>query len=347
MRIVIKSLKEISYEICVPSDNSTVMELKQIIENSFKFDKNSVKILFNGSVLENSLSLFDYGIKEDNVLIMMNLKPKVISKIVEEVKDVKNTETKKKSIESFSYPIETKVLVEMGFSIEQAQLSLEASKGDINLAIEFIEKGLSDNNKELIGEKEEEHEEEHEEELEEEHEEEHDEDDQQEETPIKVLENIASIVKFLSKNDPNEIQNVLISLNQHHPEMIDLITENEAEFNKLVSKPVNDEDIRAYKRFQGEDLNNETENSKEENKEDIKNVEDDDNENNEKKTNIKLSEEDYDAVQRLKSFGFSEEDSVEAYFAFDKNDNLAANFLYESKNKETDDFYIDCKSFIK
>jgi UV excision repair protein RAD23 len=43
-----------------------------------------------------------------------------------------------------------------------------------------------------------------------------------------------------------------------------------------------------------------------------------------------VSEEEMNAIERLAEFGFSKERAAEAYFSCDKNEELAANFLFES-----------------
>lgn len=336
MNIIIKSLKQVPYEVTVPSGNCTVHELKQIVANTYNFDKNSIKFLFNGTVLENSHSMTEYGIKEDHVLIMINVKPKIISpeKIAEEVKLEKITHPKKEDHENSIYANEVNILREMGFPLEKAENCLSASKGDINLALEYIENGVPDNEEELIEENEEKDENESQPQAED------------DESPLKVLENIASVVKLLCKNDSNQIHNVLVNLNRNHPETIDLITENEAEFKNLVTKPVTNEDIAAYQRFQEEELNNYNESDQSNDEDGIKNETDNNNNDNNENNNINLSEEDYNAVQRLKYLGFSDVDACQAYFAFDKNENLAANFLYENKQKDSDDLYTECNNLI-
>ena len=44
---------------------------------------------------------------------------------------------------------------------------------------------------------------------------------------------------------------------------------------------------------------------------------------------IQLSEEENAAIERLQALGFDKARAVEAYFACDKNEELAANFLLE------------------
>jgi len=162
-----------------------------------------------------------------------------------------------------------------------------------------------------------------------------------------LLENIASIVKVMTSSNSSDVQNIISTLNENHPEMIDLITENEQEFKNLISQPITQQDIILYKHFLGEDVENEGENSVEFNEEEpIQNDEQNDvvEENNNEETEINLSKIDYDAVQRLRILGFNEIDACQAYFAFDKNEDLAAEFLYENKNE--DDVFINYENNI-
>ena len=53
---------------------------------------------------------------------------------------------------------------------------------------------------------------------------------------------------------------------------------------------------------------------------------------------IRLTKEESDAVKRLQSLGnFSQAEAVQAYLACDKNEEMAANFLFEQKMREEDE----------
>jgi UV excision repair protein RAD23 len=48
---------------------------------------------------------------------------------------------------------------------------------------------------------------------------------------------------------------------------------------------------------------------------------------------INVSEEERDAIDRLCTLGFERELAIQAYFACDKNEELAANFLFEQPDE--------------
>lgn len=52
---------------------------------------------------------------------------------------------------------------------------------------------------------------------------------------------------------------------------------------------------------------------------------------------IRVSQEEMDAINRLTSLGFPKHRAAEAYFACDKNEELAANFLFESGGQDEEE----------
>jgi len=337
MKLTIKSLKQIPYDVEVESDQVSIKDLKKEIENLHGFDHTTLKLVFNGVVLDDSKKLHEFNIKEANVIVMMNAKAKPVNVQKEEVKiedkqvdkslnqntssniQTQNT-TKIEPIKNTErdYSSQVKTLLEFGFPKEECEAAVKAAKGDVNIATEFLLNGIPNN---LYPD---------------EHEGVSINEGLDSNSPSALLKNIASVVKVLCYNNPSQLQNILLTLQQNSPELMALIRENEEEFKNMIQQPITDNDMTAFQEFNrqatGESSSGQRENLSQ---------------SHDGRDVIKLNKQDYDAVGRLKELGFSEMDAVQAFFACDKNEDAAANFLWENKLKEQDqEMFIDCKNPI-
>ena len=263
MKITIKNLKQVAFEVEVPSEKSTVLDLKKAIEDSHNFDATQLKLLFSGVVLEDSKTLEEYKINEGVTVIMMNTKVKVKNnepqssnqaqnsnqneEKKEEKKEDEKKEEKKPEPKPQPQPQENKYntqinsLVDMGFEKSQAEAAIKAAHGQIDLAVEFLYNGIPEgaNDNDLFVEEENQGQGEGEGEGEGEEE-------------MDPLKKIAGICKILCQNDPSKLTNILQNIQQSDPDLFSLINEKEDEFKNLLEQPVNQDDLRAFRSFQQE-----------------------------------------------------------------------------------------------
>jgi len=344
MKLTIKSLKQVVYPIEVESDQIEVLELKKQIEALHQFDHLNLNLVFNGSKLVDSKKLCEYNIKEDNVIIMMSSKVKPVNvnsqpQLQEEAKKEEKVENKPTTTSTSTnaqgqqahsaqstqpkpkkdYSGEVKMLMDMGFPKSESESAISAARGNINVAIEFLSNGIPDNlpvGDDEAGE------------------------DAEAQGETSALRNIASLVKILCQNDPSKFQNLLLSLQQTSPEIVELIQEHEAEFKELIQAPITEEDIRNFQAFNqsagmmGGMQGAQGAQSAGAQRAGSENV-------------IRLTKEEFDAVNRLKELGFNEREAVQAFFACDKNEELAANFLMENRIREQEEeLNIDCEFIL-
>jgi len=112
-------------------------------------------------------------------------------------------------------------------------------------------------------------------------------------------------MRQLLRRDPSMLQAVMQQLRQTNPELLELIQSNQDDFIRLINEP----DSAAAAPEGGGPAGGAGGLS-----EDMPGV-------------ISVSQQDKEAIDRLKALGFPEHLVVQAYFACDKNENLAANFL--------------------
>ena len=313
MKLIIKNLKQVVHEVEVKDNKITVKELKQEVEKVHSFDAINLKLLFNGVILEDTKTLEDYKINEESVLIMMNakVKPKNAPVVqpnqeakkevkVEQKKEVKPKEPKQQEVKDYTKEVGS--LVEMGFAKSEAEAAIKAAKGNVQLAIEFLYNGLpeeypipDEDDVEMNDVDEEEN----------------------QSSEIKELAKIASIIKVICVQQPNALEGILASIEEQDPQLMELIKQNEDAFRTLLNQPVTNQDIKNFQDFQ--------DNSQGGGYEERRNP----------PGTIELTKEEFEAVKRLREFGnFTDAEIVQAYFACDKNEELAVNLLFENKMNE-------------
>ena len=159
MRIILKNLKQVEYEIQIESNSITVKDLKKEIEKLYSFDSEQIKLLSGGMILDNAKALSEYNIKENSIIIMMNTKIKQISNQTNNLKNNDNNinnnnkvqiqnNSKQNNISEIlkdNLKIQIDSLVDMGFEKSQVEIAVKAANGRIDLAIEYLNNGIPDN----------------------------------------------------------------------------------------------------------------------------------------------------------------------------------------------------------
>lgn len=335
MKLILKTLKQQIHEVDVDDENSTVQDLKVLVEAKYGIEADTIKLVFNGNVLKNNATIKSNNISDGNTIVMIISKAKVQNKPEEPKVEVKpkpeekieqpkastsannpqvsteQTNVKKEPTASVpkDYSNEVKTLVEMGFPKEYAESAIKAAKGNVNIAIEFLYNGIPDvpADDEAIPEGEGE--------------------PTDATSPVELVKRVGSIVKILCANDPGQLQNIILELARSQPELVELIKQHEAVFKERISQPPNEEDYQIFQQFSaqhgfsrgGQGGAPSRGSSGQGGRQDV----------------IRLSKDEFEAVKRLKEFGFTEMEAAQAYFACDKNEELALNFLFEMKNQES------------
>ena len=304
MKIIVKNLKQVTYNVEIESDQKTVKDLKNEIEKIHGFDSNLMKLLHNGVVLEDSKTLENYNIKNENVVIMMNSKPKKAVSPPISAKTEKKDEQKEKENpkEDNSKNLSEKVssLVEMGYEKEKVEKALNASGGNIDKAIEYLTSGnIPDASSEN-------HHNQHNLNL-------GNNGSNNSSNLDPELKKNAILIKILCHNNPNKIVSILNNMKIKNPDILNKIKQHEEEFKNLLVSPITQEDINFYRSFQ-RDLRS----------------------GGRKK--IKLTKEESNTIKRLEELGnFSHAEVVQAFIACDKNEELTANYLFEQKLREEEE----------
>jgi UV excision repair protein RAD23 len=244
------------------------------------------------------------------------------------------------------YTKEIQQLLDMGFDKQKAFDAIQFSKGNVELAIDYLYNGKpkNDNNNSMdcnLGDDDNDSDRE-----------EHGEDF---EDTIYLLKNLSIIIILLSKEKGKPIEEIMAIIQKFNFRLFQFIKENEEEFKSYLSLTITDQGYELYENFKkGKEtfgylkfqykifdpnysdnniINNHIYNKNESLGNDLEEEIELDDDNNFNESHSKAKEEEKKAIKRLRELGnFSEEEAVQAYYCCDKNEELAANYLFEQIN---------------
>ena len=246
------------------------------------------------------------------------------------------------------YTKEIQQLLDMGFDKQKAFDAIQFSKGNVELAIDYLYNGKpkNDNNNSMdcnLGDDDNDSDRE-----------EHGEDF---EDTIYLLKNLSIIIILLSKEKGKSIEEIMAIIQKFNFRLFQFIKENEEEFKSYLSLTITDQGYELYENFKkGKEtfgylkfqykifdpnysdnniINNHIYNKNESLGNDLEEEIELEDDNNFNESHSKAKEEEKKAIKRLRELGnFSEEEAVQAYYCCDKNEELAANYLFEQANND-------------
>jgi hypothetical protein len=295
MKLRLKTIMNVQYELTVDNALITVECLKQEIEKKHHIHSTNLKLLYNGVVLSDYNTLRDYNINDNALIIMMINKLKPIN-TSNEVHVLEQQQQQQQQV----YHNECKTLVEMGFNNDDALSAITNTKGDVQLAIDNIVNGYCCNDNS-----------------------EHNSND-----TVMMLQKAASIIKVLCVEEPSGLDTVLQNIQQHDPILMEMISENEDKFKEMLSVPLNEKDIQIFEEYQKDNDNEDDSNCYSQ----VSHSQCDES-SSVYLQQIELTQEEVNAIGRLKELtGVNEDEIVQVYLACGKNEEVAASILMETRS---------------
>lgn len=287
MLITLKNLQQQTFKFDF-DESKTVLEFKEFIQEYVACPTDSQKLIYSGNFMEDHRTMESYKIVEDKFIVFMPSKPVTIPEPPKPTQATQPNPKAEEIIKTVSEPTtKTESILLTGNEYNEA---VETIMSMCETTREMTEQALhaSFNNPNRAVEYL----------INRQIPEVHFDQGQLHRTPVipSSTEPLAflrnekefhAMKKALHEN-PNLLQSIVQSIGEHNPALLKLITDNQAEFVAMLNEPITSGDLYGT---------------------------------------MIITEEDRLVINRLKALGYSEDAVLEAYFACDKNEELAANFL--------------------
>ncbi|KAI1290142.1 UV excision repair protein RAD23 -like protein B [Halotydeus destructor] len=348
MKITVKNLHHQSFTVDI-DDNLTVSELKKQIEEvkGSEYAVANQKLIYSGKILEDANVISSYNIEESKFVVVMVTKPKSVPQAVPEAPapvvaegsstpavavepSKSSTETSKPAtaapvptpaasgfnitqaesslVLGADYESTISKLCEMGYPRSEVEKALRASFNNPDRAVEYLISGIPEQEAEASSPARSAAPE-----------------AAVPQAPAQAQPRTAAVpasgqaggnpLEFLRtqpqfaqmreviRQNPALLATVMQEIGNSNPQLLRVITENQEQFVQMLNEPPTDEEAPAAAGAGGPDLSTYM-------------------------GSASVTPEDKQAIERLKQLGFDEYLVVQAYFACDKNENMAADFLF-------------------
>lgn len=315
MLVTLKTLQQQTFQIEIdPEESVKTLKLKIEVEKGKDYAADNQRLIYAGKILADENKLSSYNIDEKKFIVIMVTKLKVnesstASAAVPETPASASTDSgdaKEKSKEpvegSKPTSTESEQQPEPTATTEPDFESTVVSIMDMGYSRQQVEQALraSYNNREraveylITG-------------IPEDLLQEQEGEEASEEDPLSFLRDQPQFqqMRAVIQQNPNLLNAVLRQIGQTNPALLHAISQNQQAFVRMLNEPVNPTSASR----DTEDVSAEAQQSQQ------------------PPNTIQISPQDQEAIDRLKALGFPEHLVVQAYFACEKNENLAANFL--------------------
>lgn len=326
MLVTLKTLQQQTFQIQIdPDETVKALKLKIEVEKGKDYAADHQKLIYAGKILIDDNKLRTYNIDEKKFIVIMVTKPKSPDNpqtsstsapasaesastesgdgkdknVEEKPKPAPETEPERAAeppIQSNELDFESTVqsIMDMGYNRQQVEQALRASFNNRERAVEYLITGIPD---ELLQEQEAE--------------------ESSDDDPLGFLRDQPQFqqMRAVIQQNPNLLNTVLQQIGQTNPALLQAISQHQQAFVRMLNEPVNTPPTAAAvaaaaaaAAIAPDEISAENQPPQSQNV-------------------IQISPQDKEAIERLKALGFPEHMVIQAYFACEKNENLAANFL--------------------